>query len=202
MDATTYINLVLVLIGFITLFYNKRQAVINDAPRLVVKKTNINVRPEKPTVISCELTNAGNGVALQTFLLVRIKDYQDFSIEAHLSKPTNLIYPREKTDRRIEVSIDRFINMDNIDAYVISIDFFKNIHVSKMGFSRNNEHLMKLMEPVKAISKYNPIYSTYNEWIKQAVEQENTYAHLHKKKQKKILDDLEKRLGKDLDIRK
>ncbi|WBL16356.1 hypothetical protein [Sutcliffiella sp. NC1] len=196
MDVTTYVNIVLVLIGFITLYYNKRQTIINDAPRIVVKKTNFNKNKDKPSVISCKVTNAGNGVALQTYLLVRIKDYYDYNIEAHLSKPENLIYPREESDRNIEILIENALDIDKADIYIISLDFFENIHVSKLEFSRNNEHLTKLMKPVKVISKLNPKYSTYNDWINQAVEQENTYAHQHERNKRKILEDLENRLGK------
>lgn len=49
MDVTTYVNLVLVLIGFVTLYYNKRQTIINDAPRIVVKKTSVKKNIDEPS---------------------------------------------------------------------------------------------------------------------------------------------------------
>ncbi|WP_280768034.1 hypothetical protein [Salipaludibacillus daqingensis] len=197
LELSNYINFVLVLVTFGALMYSRRQNLIYDSPRLVIRSTGYVMKQDKQKMeASCTVTNAGNGVALQTFLLIKIDTVdQDYY---YLSKPENIIRPFELQDRIFELTIDKPNDVNikkSMEFIVISIDFFENLHVATGKFPTQNEHLENLMTPTKHISKMNYRYHYYKKGMEIAKEQGNTYVNEKEEQYKRRLKELDEIFG-------
>ncbi len=152
---------------------------------------NHNFEDNKLT-LRCEVKNFGNGIAFQTFLIAKIVNIGKED-QYYLSKPEIGIEYKEINPRTLRLEMERpnteaiLSDIVWIEAYVVTIDFFKNIHRTKLEFSKNNDHLKKFLNPSKAVWRYSPSYFHVKQWMRMANIQGNSYADLEIKKEKKNL---------------
>lgn len=182
----------------VTLYVAVTQYRASHAPLLSVIKVNhrLSRSDDFGTHFKVTVKNMGNGLCLDTFLLIKeIPKEKSFRTKNkskfHLSKPTREIESGDKCEFIIHQESIDIRNMD-VKYMVVYMDYFGRKYLASDVFNgvlkdsdgRDNKHLERFSKKAKFLLFWSPTKWKYIYWKRKAIKQRNTALGKAEKRQK------------------
>ncbi|WP_101845553.1 hypothetical protein [Halobacillus sp. Marseille-P3879] len=176
LSTSEVISLLLLIVSIITFMLSRLNYRASHAPIIAIQNRKYRIsNGEKKNTFTITVKNIGNGVCIDSFLLLREKG-KDTRINYYLSEPIREINSEEV----IEFTVSKGPDWDeNAEFLLVYVDYFGKKYtsngVTEGEAAPNIDDHLRFVQPAKQLWMLHPTYLKFLWWRYKAIQQGNTH---------------------------